>query len=421
MQFNLFRVRWFVLSVFAVTVWVIQPAVVSAQGKDGVNGSAVAVSRVPVGLFSGRPMLRAPGFYGIEAASGDMETRGLAQGEPTLRLELPDGATVDLENDDIERRGPKDLAWRGWIAGDDDSEAVLTLKNGLIFGRLRSGTDVYELRSRKNGRLRVEKIDPAMMPDCDTDSHLHARDGGGLDTGGTAGDTALASAGDGSVVIDLLAVYSNDARDGAGGVAEIEALIQAAVDAANAAFINSDMTARYRLVHVAHVDHDTWGTTGDDLDWVTDSSEVASHAAAVVVKRGCNTRYVAGRWIAGYQSLDQANRDEWTDVFVVENIVQRGRKILIARLASRNCYSVERLFGAGVVKIGPQFHRRDLALGIGEVYVKPRCPRVGPASIDMREAFDYRLVVGGNLLILRVEPWRTILIQLEETNRKQLH
>ena len=61
----------------------------------------------------------------------------------------------------------------------------------------------------------------------------------------------------------------------AGGPTQIQAQIQAAVDQANTAFINSQMTARFFLAHSAEVAYNDTGNMNSDLDWVTADAGVA--------------------------------------------------------------------------------------------------------------------------------------------------
>jgi PKD repeat protein len=245
----------------------------SVSAGDGDNGLTVAEAKgVPVSLFSGQAISQTPRKYGVSSLRGDLNTRGLALGASVLRIQLPNGKTVDLDNRDIDHRNASDLAWFGEVSGNEDSDVSLTLKNGLVFGRLRDGDDVFELSSDLDGALTIEQIDINTMPTCDTDAE-HIVSSGDV---ATSAEQPLAAEGDAGTMIDLLVVYSTDALAAAGSVAQMEATAQAAVDAANSAFVNSNMSARYRLVHTAAANHTTLGSTGNDLDWVTNDAGVAA-------------------------------------------------------------------------------------------------------------------------------------------------
>jgi hypothetical protein len=73
-----------------------------------------------------------------------------------------------------------------------------------------------------------------------------------------------------------MSVYTPQARAAAGGTAQIHGRIQAAVDQANTAFINSNMIVRFFLAHTAEVAYNDSGNIETDLNWVTSNSTVAS-------------------------------------------------------------------------------------------------------------------------------------------------
>ena len=75
---------------------------------------------------------------------------------------------------------------------------------------------------------------------------------------------------------DVLTMYTPQARDAAGGVPQIEALIQAAVDNANTAFMNSEMPLRFHLAGTALADHDDAGNSGTDLSWLINDAVTAA-------------------------------------------------------------------------------------------------------------------------------------------------
>jgi hypothetical protein len=73
-----------------------------------------------------------------------------------------------------------------------------------------------------------------------------------------------------------MSVYTPQARAAAGGATQIQGQIQAAVDQANTAFINSNMIARYFLAHTEEVAYNDSGNINTDLDWVTYDAGVAA-------------------------------------------------------------------------------------------------------------------------------------------------
>jgi hypothetical protein len=75
-----------------------------------------------------------------------------------------------------------------------------------------------------------------------------------------------------------MVVYTAAARQAAGGTANMEATVQAAVDAANTAYGNSQIVQRLRLVHTAEVPYNeaTAGDYSEHLNWVAADAAVAA-------------------------------------------------------------------------------------------------------------------------------------------------
>src|SRR4030095_7583119 len=68
-----------------------------------------------------------------------------------------------------------------------------------------------------------------------------------------------ATAADGTVQSVLMSVYTPQARAAAGGITQIQAQIQAAIDQANTAFVNSNMITRFFLSHTEEVAYNDSG------------------------------------------------------------------------------------------------------------------------------------------------------------------
>ncbi|MDX1643294.1 MAG: zinc-dependent metalloprotease family protein [Thermoanaerobaculia bacterium] len=212
-----------------------------------------------------------------------------------FRLELPDGPIVHARRDGFERRGDRNVTWRGRLLADSTNRVVLTVKNGYVAGSIRGPLGLYEIRPLDEGLHVFERLDPAAFPSC---------------AGGIVPDrlpTALqeplleVESTDAADDIHLMSLYTAEARSAAGGVSQIETLIQSAVDSANTAFIDSNMVARYNLVHTAESTRNDSGDMGADLSWLQSDAGVAAlrdeHAAdmvSLIVSAGqyCGIAYV---------------------------------------------------------------------------------------------------------------------------------
>jgi peptidyl-Asp metalloendopeptidase len=131
-------------------------------------------------------------------------------------------------------------SWTGHMQGQPDFQAQLSVRDGALAGLVSVPEGVFELMPSANGNLLVE-LDPTRFPECA--GGVDAEDSGAAETVPMAPNSrALEDVGE---EIKVLVMYTPAARDAAGGVAQIEAQAQAAVDNANLSFSNSDMRMRF--------------------------------------------------------------------------------------------------------------------------------------------------------------------------------
>ncbi len=231
-----------------------------------------------------------PGSHGVSALEFDLDGEAMRLGLAEFQLRLPgeDSAPVRLQRKDFQAREGDGGFWRGTVSLRDDSEVMLTLHEGFLAGTIRMGTDLYEVRPTANGHV-VERIDPASYPACagspepekeHADAAAAAADQGSLAArggsfaAGAAGTAGLNAAG--AYMIDLLSVYTPEARAAAGGPGQMAAIIQAAVDAANQVFANSGVNAAYRLVRTAESARGDSGNLTMDLNWLAGDAAIAT-------------------------------------------------------------------------------------------------------------------------------------------------
>ena len=251
-------------------------------------------------LFIGQPSQHEPRKFGIKAQLSDADTSRIEKGTSKLQVKLPEGRTIVINLRNLERRGLGNVTWRGTVEGQADSGVTISLKNGFLAGTIRTSTDLYEILPSEGKKHAVEKVDPTAFP-AESDPIEIIVSSDTLSATSTSNSTVGS---DGVVQIDLLSVYTAQARAAAGGVAQIDTLIQAAVDNANTAFINSQINAHYNLVATQEVVYTESGYTGTDLPWVQSSPVVAAlrdqYAAdmvSMIVQNGgsaCGTGYLMG-------------------------------------------------------------------------------------------------------------------------------
>jgi peptidyl-Asp metalloendopeptidase len=243
--------------------------------------SALADAQSRARLFRQTPTWTPPGAHGVNAHDGDADPAVVAGGATEITIAIPGQPDLEVERQGHERRGARSSVWRGRGRQDPNARMTLTQQDGLLFGRIEKGDEVFTVRPGRNGRTIVEKINPeSFAPEWGHDAATLGRDkvppvSGDTFQQGSPVPPAVAGA-DGTIRIDLMSVYTPQARIAAGGTAQVQGMIQAAVDQANTAFINSNMTARFFLAHTAEVAYNDSGNIENDLTWVTGNSTVDS-------------------------------------------------------------------------------------------------------------------------------------------------
>ena len=209
-----------------------------------------------------------PGVAAVASQRVEPDLELLAAAPAELRLDLPGAPPLFARLSALESRGPGDLTWRGTLLDEPGGGVTLTLENGYVVGLVTTRSAVWEIRTLSDGGQSVDRIEQDRFPACGTPPA----------PGPTTrlGDVDPCPDPEDGDRADVLAMYTPQARDAAGGVPQIEALIQAAVDNANTAFINSQMPLRFHLVGTALANHDDTGNSSTDLTWLINDSVTAA-------------------------------------------------------------------------------------------------------------------------------------------------
>ena len=184
----------------------------------------------------------------------------LLAGAEALDVTLSDGRTYSARLSDLEVRAADDVTWRGYLG--EGHRVTITVKNGYAVGLVYSPDGVYELSTLRDGGQGFARVDQDLYAPCAVDGKVgYAHNEKGPRPTSASEPGAL-------VELDVLGVYTDLARIGAGGPAAIAATIQAAVDNANTGFMDSNADARYNLVHTAEVPWVENGNGSSALSWV---------------------------------------------------------------------------------------------------------------------------------------------------------
>ena len=250
----------------------------------GLFATPAAAQWAAADIFPDTPVPAKAGPNGLDRFEGVLDTSPVERGLGRLRLKLPGGGTVEMTRDGFERRKDGDVTWRGNIVGEDGSRAILTVRNGFMAGRILRGLDEYEIRPGPGRSHVVEQVDGSVAPV----EELVVPDVGysfydsGPDYSASFYTPPYSNSPDN---IQLLAVYTPQARVAAGGTPQIEVRIQSMVDHVNTAFIDSGMVARIALIHTEEITYTDSGHVGIDLNSVSGWIPDATLGFSVPIKR----------------------------------------------------------------------------------------------------------------------------------------
>jgi hypothetical protein len=145
----------------------------------------------------------------------------------------------------------------GTLEGEKTSSVILSINKGVAAGAIRtSGDQAYQITMSKSQIQQVTQIDASKFPPCGVEQeHGLPLSSATYPETNEANIAENIEADDGSI-IDVLVVYTQAARIGAGGTAAIEATINAAILETNTAYLNSIIIPRIFLVHTQEVSYD---------------------------------------------------------------------------------------------------------------------------------------------------------------------
>lgn len=248
-------------------------------------GARISAQDAPAPLFlEGTPVapvagvrMAAAAFTRVQLARLNPAGLGQLQTTPSnspLRLSLnlfsDEQCIVALDRRDMRETGR--VVCRGRVEGREGSLVVLALRHDALAGSVFiPGRGSFQIQHAGGGWQRIAQIDGDRMPPCAANGHSDslARRLTGLAAASPAGEAFFQPASpppSTNTNIDLLVVYTQAAREGAGGSNGITALIDVAVAEANSAFENSLVNARLQLVHRAEIDYPETGNISRDLD-----------------------------------------------------------------------------------------------------------------------------------------------------------
>jgi len=204
-----------------------------------------------------------------------------------LRLNLFDDVNLTAEFGRVDASVTGAYVWVGEVPGEPGSIATLAVQDGVLSGSVhRDGHEWVVIESaggETSGLYTIREIDPNAPQPTESDEvvpQLSATDG-------EFSSTQSATCQEDGSKISVLIVYTAEARDAAGGVAAIEALINRRISEMNTANDVSRVNFDWVLADTMQIDYTETGSIFADLENLqgkTDGRMDGVHAARDAAK-----------------------------------------------------------------------------------------------------------------------------------------
>lgn len=191
------------------------------------------------------------------------------RGEPGSRISVAlfDGEPLELELVERAPFGEQGFTWTGTAIDDRATTAIFAVEDGVLVGQVRTASGlVYRFVPIDERIHRLLEIDPKRLPwDCaaSREDEVRRDHDPNADTCGSDPPTE----------VDILVLYTDDARSAAGGHDAMRATIYLAVAETNQTYQNSGVDHRLRLVHTSEISYAESGSSVTDLDRLEDLSD----------------------------------------------------------------------------------------------------------------------------------------------------
>ena len=148
-------------------------------------------------------------------------------------------------------------AWVGKVAGDEDSQVILAVSDGVLSASVSAAGRLYSVRREADGAYTIAEVNPSAIPQG-AEPLAPALDAPAADVPPTAG----ADSGD---TFDLLLYYTTTTKNAASGAAAVNALITATIAETNAVYKASGIGTQVRLVGAFEMNYAETGDLFTDL------------------------------------------------------------------------------------------------------------------------------------------------------------
>jgi len=157
-------------------------------------------------------------------------------------------------------------SWIGHLKGVEYSQVVLVVAGGQMAGNITLPGEFYQIRYAGDGVHAIYGIDQSTFP--------HEAEPVPVELSGEAIAKAESKpmADDGSI-IDVMVVYTAEARAAAGGTTAMQNLINLGITETNQSYLNSGIAQQVSLAHTEEVSYTETGDIGLDLTRLQNTSD----------------------------------------------------------------------------------------------------------------------------------------------------
>ncbi|MBF8277158.1 MAG: Binding protein, N-terminal [Candidatus Brocadiaceae bacterium] len=199
----------------------------------------------------------------------DMLGTAWAKRGDALELNLFNDVSFKAVLKTVKKVSPKGFVYVGKLKGVALSSVTMVVEDGLMAANIVFPGGAYQVRYAGGGVHVVCEVDhSAYPPEAEPIPADLPADAG---TDGVSAEEVVFGKGS---QIDVLVVYTDDARAAAGGTTAMNTLINLAITETNTCYTNSGITQRVHLVHAEEVSYDesgfNWNTT---LSRLTNTSD----------------------------------------------------------------------------------------------------------------------------------------------------
>ena len=178
-----------------------------------------------------------------------------------IELQVKDKSGLTADVGKAKCNDPDFNVWAGSVRGEDGSSVILVTSEEIAVGSIRiPGKGVYQIRPADGGEHALIKVDVDKMQHGDID-FIDASSESEIDVTTTLGGMC----GDDGSLIDVMVVYTDDARIAAGGTRIMDAIVELAIAETNYAFALSFVEPQLNLVYKGEVDYGENGNSSEDL------------------------------------------------------------------------------------------------------------------------------------------------------------